>query len=485
MLSKHSFYNTLCVLLILFVCRNGAFSKRSKKGLAIGDDAKAAIFSLIETGNIKEIRKAIKENKTLAAVTGKNGETLLMTAIKAQRDRSIVSYLLEVSDISAQDYSGQTAIFYAMRYLSDKKVIKDVITARTSLFERAKTRLLSTDNEGTTAYELSFENPSPVAGQVAKKYLSKKDIEYFSNKQSQKEADELQAKSLAAASDTSAEPNAAEKDANSTASKPTVSPAESAISIAEDTSASPDIAEQQSVADSLAPYAAGTYTPKYLYEYAASPDEEDKVEAKDFISDANKADKNGFTRLMSAAKKGNEWEVTALLNSGANVNSTDKDGWSALMYAARYHMNGNIVSALLDAGADASLVNNYGFTSLSIAAAYNENPIITESILEKFSAGDNEVFRSFIAALTAPSSEEVRRAKTRAFLEYGVPLNRYWEGKTPLMYAASSCRGTDVLSMLLDNGAIASLTNAEGKKAFDYAKENVNLPHDEVYWKIR
>lgn len=457
------------------VLQSGSWAKRAKAKGEVKAEAVSAIFSLVKTGTLKEIKRAIKEDKRLSAVTDENGDTILMSSIKAGRDNKVVSYLLETADKTAQNNAGESAVTYACRYSSDKKVIKSVITAKKSLFEFTRTKLLRTDNSGITAYERTFENPSPVANQVASKYLRKKDIKHFAELHKEQIAPPAPTVDEDAASG-DAVPDTETKDAMPQATvdtPPALPPAE----------VDGEKAQKPSITDTIAPYAAGAYTPKYLYEYAAH-EGGDEDEAADYIPDANKRGKGGVTRLMTAAKKGNEWEVNALLNSGARVNDKDDEGWNALMYAARYQMNANIVKLLLSFGSDALHTNKYGFTALSIAASYNENPMIIEQILSKFPAGDNEVFRSLIAVITAPSSEEVRCAKMRSFMEHGVPLNRYWEGKTPLMYAAYSCRGTEAISMLLDNGAIASLADKDGKRAFDYAKDNVLLPHDEVYWSL-
>ena len=64
------------------------------------------------------------------------------------------------------------------------------------------------------------------------------------------------------------------------------------------------------------------------------------------IDSPNKADENGTTLLMKAAKTGNKWALESLIKSGANVYSKDKDGWTALMYAVRYQNNVEIINSL-------------------------------------------------------------------------------------------------------------------------------------------
>ena len=70
------------------------------------------------------------------------------------------------------------------------------------------------------------------------------------------------------------------------------------------------------------------------------------------------------------------------------------------------------------------------------------------------------------------------------FIDRGVPLNRFHEGKTPLMYAAEFSTSTEIIKILLDNGAIPSIRNPIGKTAFDFAETNTLISHDETYWSL-
>jgi ankyrin repeat protein len=59
--------------------------------------------------------------------------------------------------------------------------------------------------------------------------------------------------------------------------------------------------------------------------------------------------------------------VSALLEAGADVNAQDKDGKTALMYAA-FHSSPKIIAALLKNGADVMLKDSAGRMALDIAA---------------------------------------------------------------------------------------------------------------------
>ena len=82
------------------------------------------------------------------------------------------------------------------------------------------------------------------------------------------------------------------------------------------------------------------------------------------------------------------------------------------------------------------------------------------------------------------SSDYSKAAKVDTFIEKSISLNSFYNGKTPLMYAAQHCSSTVVIKKLLEYGAGTSIRSADGKTAFDYAKENPSLPHDDIYWML-
>ncbi len=212
---------------------------------------------------------------------------------------------------------------------------------------------------------------------------------------------------------------------------------------------------------------------------------DDDYTSYQLIGSPDTADSKGITLLMKAAKAGNNWELKNLLNSGANVNLKDYDGWTALMYAVRYQENTSIVDLLIDAGAQVKAKNSYNVSALMLAATYNGNPEILRKLLSYYSPSEKEVVQSFVLMLSDNySSDYSKAAKVDTFIEKSIALNSFYNGKTPLMYAAQYCSSTIVIKKLLDYGAGTSIRSADGKTAFDYAKENPTLPHDDIYWML-
>ena len=71
--------------------------------------------------------------------------------------------------------------------------------------------------------------------------------------------------------------------------------------------------------------------------------------------------------MINAAKTNNITELQRLIDTGANINSTDSDGWAALIWAA---YNGHLETAqcLVTAGAELEAKEEYGMTALMWAA---------------------------------------------------------------------------------------------------------------------
>ena len=228
------------------------------------------------------------------------------------------------------------------------------------------------------------------------------------------------------------------------------------------------------------------YTQTFLYDYAEEPPENEEISQKSYkIENPNLADSNGVTLLMKAAKAGNDWDIKNLIASGADVQMRDKDGWTALMYAVRYQNSLEILNILIQNGAYVRVRNKYNATPLLLAADYTQNPQILELLLANRSVNEEEVFKSFIFAITGTAGEEhIKMAKVQLYLDKEIQINRIWKGKTPLMYAAEYGSSTSVIQQLLDNGAKPGIKDAEGKTAFDYAKTNSRLKHDNTYWAL-
>ena len=92
-------------------------------------------------------------------------------------------------------------------------------------------------------------------------------------------------------------------------------------------------------------------------------------------ANVNSANSSGETALHAAASTGNTSTAQALLQHGANVNARTVRGWTPLHTAARFG-RGNFVALLLSRGAIRSIKNTDGKTPAQLATQANQQAIV-------------------------------------------------------------------------------------------------------------
>lgn len=142
------------------------------------------------------------------------------------------------------------------------------------------------------------------------------------------------------------------------------------------------------------------------------------------------------TLIFQVALDGDLPRLTELVVQGSNVNFTDKENRTALMYAA-FNGHTEMIRFLLEKGADVNLNDVNGRTALMFAAS-------------------------------GPFAETVS-----LLLEQGADINRadFEEHYTALMYAASEGQ-TDVVRVLLEHHADPLLKDTDGDMAIIFAQNN-------------
>ena len=219
-------------------------------------------------------------------------------------------------------------------------------------------------------------------------------------------------------------------------------------------------------------------------------------------------DDEGFTALLNAAVWQTNTKIFELLiDAGANINAKTKDG-NNLFHNAALNKE-EIIAKYISVGFNTSDVNNAGDTCLEkvllegqssevlkvflnkmklehiFLACLNNNPEILNLLIKYYKSTSKELLKALVLLISSNNTQEhIKLSKLKVFINYSTPINSFYNGKTPLMYAAEYCNSTSVIKVLLENDAIITLRSTEGKTAFDYAKENDNLIHDEVYWSL-
>ena len=173
-------------------------------------------------------------------------------------------------------------------------------------------------------------------------------------------------------------------------------------------------------------------------------------------ADVNAKDKDGGTALMYAARNGHTKTVEKLIELGADVNSKDKFGGTALIWVARNGRTEN-VEKLVELGADVNARDNGGWTALHWAAGHTE----TVEKLVELGADVNARDKSGWTALMHAASNG--RTKTvEKLVELGADVNaKDKDGNTALIWAArNGC--TETMKKLIELGADVNARDKSG-----------------------
>jgi ankyrin repeat protein len=183
--------------------------------------------------------------------------------------------------------------------------------------------------------------------------------------------------------------------------------------------------------------------------------------------------------IADAASKGNKAEIERLLKRGADVNTQQADGATALQWAA-YRGDAKLAELLLKAGAKPGLANRDGATPLWLAAARGDAAVI--QALLKAGADANEQLplgrRPLMLAARSGNVDAVH-----ALLEHGADVNasETERGTTALMQAADQGHA-DVLKELIQHGAnVAAVSKAVMRDGRTAALGNSEDPRRAVH----
>jgi ankyrin repeat protein len=178
------------------------------------------------------------------------------------------------------------------------------------------------------------------------------------------------------------------------------------------------------------------------------------------------------SRLLVFARNSDAAGVERSLKEGANVNSRNRIGETALVIALKKEEpkkdDLRIAQLMLDAGTDVNLAAVNGITPL-MAAAYSGRTEIAAQLLAK-GASVGAVDRLMKNAMIYAAGEG-RTEVVKLFLDRGVNPNALYEHElTALMWAAGGGH-TETVRLLLDAGAKTELKDDRGMTAAGIARE--------------
>lgn len=173
--------------------------------------------------------------------------------------------------------------------------------------------------------------------------------------------------------------------------------------------------------------------------------------------DPNTSDSNGTTPLMIAARSNAPVRMMRLLlQAGANVNATNRHGTTALMVAAHYSRDSRYLQYLLSAGANCDKADNDGYTALMFAVEEMVSDNI-DAILEADPKIDAKNRQGETALLLAYPLEIVR-----TLLDKGANPNVSSNTRTTPIMRAVMRGNIETLRELLLHGAKPNVVDIYG-----------------------
>ncbi len=181
----------------------------------------------------------------------------------------------------------------------------------------------------------------------------------------------------------------------------------------------------------------------------------------------NTEDEEGNTALILAAENNQFPLVRALLKSGCTVNSQGKEGKSALHWVAQSGYI-DLVLKLIEAEAGLDVPDNEGNTAL-IIAAQNKHQVVVKELISH-GADVNKPNKSGRTALHWVAYEGVLPT-VKLLLKHGAKTNLTdSSGDTPLTLAACRFHG-ETIKALVECGADVQVAGKDGKTAMFYVAQ--------------
>ena len=186
------------------------------------------------------------------------------------------------------------------------------------------------------------------------------------------------------------------------------------------------------------------------------------------VTNLNTTDQEGKTALMVAAKAGYIQLVRLLIVRGANVNQQSHIGSTPLLLAS-YEGHTNVVRTLIAHNAKVNAKNAIGNTAL-IAAVVKGHMHIAKLLLENGIDPNIKNMKGNTALILAIHTIS-QIGITKLLIENGANVSaENNENETPLMYASWSGK-KDIVKLLLANGANANKKNKNGDTALMLAEK--------------
>ncbi len=185
-------------------------------------------------------------------------------------------------------------------------------------------------------------------------------------------------------------------------------------------------------------------------------------------ANVNASNADGLTPLMFAANYGNDRVITALLNLGANVNAVGPSGFTPLLLAIR-HRHALSASLLVRRGANVNLVaawHNSEFTALLLASA-DGTPAMVKYLLKHGALVNFRMRDGWFPLAVATTRNKIGNAC--ALLCRGANPNQTMTKKVTPLDIAAQLGHCQIARDLILAGANVNARDVPGSTALDFA----------------
>lgn len=168
--------------------------------------------------------------------------------------------------------------------------------------------------------------------------------------------------------------------------------------------------------------------------------------------------------LIWALEKGNLYEVSRLLNKGADPNIPNPEGYTPLMMAAQLH-NAKLAELLMDAGANIHARNRFGETAIMLASYHGQ----TEMVKQLYIRGaeiNHSGWNPLLYAATGGHLDTIQ-----LLLKGGADINAVSDNGSSALMMAVRNNHSDAVALLLKLGADPTIKNEQGDNALTWAEK--------------
>lgn len=460
-----------------------------------GYKGESLLMLVASTGNFKAFQDIISEGGDIWQRDLDN-KTVMMYAAEGGNDK-IIEYLISKGDnVNTVDKNGMTALMYAAR--AGKKITADILI-------KQKAEVRAVDKEGRAAIMYAAENG---AADILNMLLDAGESTGVRDNKGRNvmmyAAKGGKMSTVKALEERGIDPVAQDFEGGSVLSYAVQGGNKDIVKLLLDNNANPNVADKNGyqpmtwalkIGDkeifdmvvSLETAMMQTKTRdngKTLGMYAMEGKNTDLISwaTEELISLYNKKDISGQSFFMLLAKDGRPDVVRFAVRDGGNVNATDAQGKTVLMYAAESEAAINLITILPHINEEfySDERDNDGRSALMYAVGGEFNQSIKQQRLLQHQAnvnGKDNAGKSVLMYAVGNPKARVDAQAVQELIDYQANVNeRDNNGKTALMYAAENPNANArVVETLLDAKANIKAIDNNGKTILMYAAESGDI----------